>query len=51
MKKTGQLCQSPPPEAGTSYWMAFSNKGRNVKRGCRVNGAIGAFHANGLVVE
>jgi hypothetical protein len=29
----------------------FSNKGNLVKRGDRVNVMIGAFHADGLMVE
>ena len=37
---SGQLWQSSTPEAGKSYWMAFSNKGRMVKRGERVNVVI-----------
>jgi hypothetical protein len=51
LEKVGQLRQSSVPEAGKSYWMAFSNKGRRVQRGDRVNIAIGTFHANGLIVE
>ena len=51
MENIGQLRQSQPPEGGKSYWMAFSNKGRLVKRGHRVDVVIGAFRANGLVVE
>ena len=51
MENVGQLRQSAPPEDGKSYWMVFSNKGRLVKRGHRVNVVIGLFHANGLVVE
>lgn len=51
LEKIGQLRQSSPPEAGKSYWMAFSNKGRLVKRGDRVNVVIGQFHAEGLVVD
>jgi hypothetical protein len=51
MEKVGQLRQTGTPEAGKSYWMAFSNKGRLVKRGDRVNIVIGAFHADGLVVD
>jgi hypothetical protein len=51
MEKVGQLRQSSTPEAGRSYWMAFSNAGRIVKRGDRVNIVIGRFHADGLVVE
>jgi hypothetical protein len=47
----GKLRQSSTPQAGMSYWMAFSNKGRLVKRGDRVNVVIGHFKAEGLVVE
>src|SRR6266481_6301841 len=36
MEKIGQLRQSSTPEAGKSYWMAFSNKGRLVKHGDHV---------------
>jgi hypothetical protein len=51
LEKVGQLRQSSSPEANRQYWMAFSNRGRHVKRGDRVNVMIGAFHATGLVVE
>jgi hypothetical protein len=51
LEKVGQLRQSSTPEAGKSYWMAFSNQGRLVKRGDRVNVVIGQFRADGLVVE
>ena len=51
MENIGQLRQTQPPEVGKSYWMAFSNQGRPVKRGHRVNVVIGLFHANGLVAE
>lgn len=51
LEKVGQLRQSSTPEAGKSYWMAFSNKGRLVKRGDHVNVVIGKFHADGLVVD
>jgi hypothetical protein len=51
MEKIGQLRQSAPPEAGKSYWMAFSNKGLLVKRGDRVVVVVGPFHADGLVVD
>ena len=51
MEKVGQLRQSAPPEQGKSYWMAFSNKGRRVKRGDRVNVVIGDFKGEGLAVE
>jgi|SRR5215469_3780154 len=51
MEKVGQLRQATTPEAGKSYWMAFSNKGRLVKKGDHVNVVIGKFHADGLVVD
>jgi hypothetical protein len=51
MEQIGQLRQSSPPEPGKSYWMAFSNKGRMVKRGDKVNVVIGQFHADGLAVD
>ncbi len=51
LEKVGQLRQSGTPEAGKSYWMAFSNPRRTVKRGDRVDVVIGQFHAEGLLVE
>jgi hypothetical protein len=51
LEKVGQLRQSSPPEAGKIYWMAFSNKGRLVKRGDHVDVVIGPFRAVGLVVD
>ena len=51
LEKVGKLRQVSAPEAGKMYWMAFSNKGRLVKPGDRINIVIGNFHADGLVVE
>lgn len=51
MEKVGQLRQSSTPEAGRSYWMAFANGGRSVRRGDHVNVVIGDFHAENLIVE
>lgn len=51
MEKVGQLRQTSTPEAGRSYWVTFSNKGRRVKRGDRVDVVIGQFRANNLVVD
>jgi hypothetical protein len=51
LEKVGQLRQGNTPKEGTSYWMAFSNPRRTVKRGDHVNLVIGQFHAEGLVVE
>ena len=51
LEKVGQLRQTGTPEEGRVYWMAFSNKGRYVKRGDRVTVVIGGFRAEGLVVD
>jgi hypothetical protein len=51
LEKVGQLRQTATPEPGKSYWMAFSNKGRLVKRGNHVDVVIGPFKAEGLVVD
>jgi hypothetical protein len=51
VQNVGLLRQTSTPEAGKSYWMTFSNKGRPVKRGDRVTIVIGQFRAVGLVVE
>lgn len=52
MEKVGQLRQAPQSvDAGQSYWMAFSNSGRLIKPGDRVDIVIGSFHARGLLVE
>jgi hypothetical protein len=51
MEKVGQLRQTSTPEAGRSYWMTFSNKGRRVRHGDRVDVLIGPFQAKNLVVD
>jgi hypothetical protein len=51
LENIGMMRQAQTPEAGKSYWMAFSNKGRVVKKGDRVNVVIGQFHADGLGVD
>jgi hypothetical protein len=51
LENVGALRQSSAPEAGKSYWMAFSNSGRLVKRGDRVTVVIGNFLAQGLNVD
>jgi hypothetical protein len=51
MEKIGQLRQTGTPEAGKAYWIAFSNKGRPVKKGDHVDVVIGQFRAQGLVVD
>jgi hypothetical protein len=51
MEKVGKLRQASTPQAGMTYWMAFSNPTLAVKRGDRVDIVIGQFHAHSLVVE
>jgi len=51
MDKVGPLRQTNDLSVGKEYWMAFSNKGNPVRPGDRVNVVIGAFHADGLLVE
>jgi len=51
LEKVGQLRQSSAPVAGNTYWMAFSNPGRPVKHGDRVDIEIGQFHVQGLLVQ
>lgn len=51
LEQVGFLRQIGTPEAGKVYWMAFSNKGRVVKRGDRVAVQIGQFHAINIVVD
>jgi hypothetical protein len=51
MDKVGMLRQAAVPQAGQEYWMVFSNKGNLVRPGDRVSVVIGAFHADGLMVE
>ncbi len=51
LEKVGQLRQSSIPEIGKSYWMAFSNPGRRVKPGDRVDVVIGQFRLEGFTIE
>lgn len=51
LENIGMMRQASTPEVGKSYWMAFSNKGRLVKKGDRVNVVIGQFRADGLAVD
>jgi hypothetical protein len=52
MEKVGQLRQAPEKiEAGKSYWMAFSNPGRQIKPGDHVDVVIGNLHVRGLQVQ
>lgn len=51
LEQVGILRQGGTSEPGKSYWMAFSNSGRRVKRGDHVDVVIGHFRAQGLVVD
>jgi hypothetical protein len=51
VSNVGKMRKTSTPKAGMTYWMAFSNTGRPVKRGDRVDVVIGKFHAVGLLVE
>jgi hypothetical protein len=51
MEKIGPLRQVGAVKAGQEYWITFSNKGNPVRPGDRVNVVVGAFHADGLLVE
>jgi hypothetical protein len=50
LEQVGQLRQVATPQNGREYWMAFSNKGRQVRAGSRVTVVIGTFRAEELVV-
>jgi hypothetical protein len=51
VSNVGKMRQTSTPKAGMTYWMAFSNSGRPVKRGDRVDVLIGKFRVTGLEVE
>lgn len=49
--KTGALRNSNAPVQGRVYWMLFANPGRLVQPGQTVAVEVGAFRADGLVVQ
>jgi hypothetical protein len=51
LENIGLLRQTATPEAGKSYWMVFSNKGRLVRPGHRISVTIGTFRVDNLVVQ
>jgi hypothetical protein len=51
MEKIGALRQVATPEPGHEYWMVFSNPGKLVKPGDRVDVAAGSLRLEGLIVE
>ena len=50
-EKVGKLRQTSDPETGREYWMVFTNVGRVVQPGDRVDIVIGTFRAANLIVE
>lgn len=51
MENIGELRQATQAQAGREYFIMFGNANQLVRRGSRVDVAIGAFHADGLIVE
>ena len=51
MEKVGKLRQTSTPKEGMTYWMAFANPGRRVRKGDRVSVEVGNFRAINLLVE
>jgi len=51
VEKIGALRQTPTPEAGHEYWMVFSNPGKLVRPGDRVDVVAGPVRLEGLIVE
>jgi hypothetical protein len=51
MEKIGALRQVADPVLGREYWMIFSNPGKIVKPGERVDVVVGTFRVEGLMVE
>jgi hypothetical protein len=51
MEKIGTLRQMATPEVGREYWMVFSNPGKLVKPGQKVDVVVGAVRLEGLTVE
>ena len=50
-EKVGKLRQTPDPRIGREYWMVFTNLGKVVQPGDRVDIVIGTFRATDLIVE
>jgi hypothetical protein len=50
-EKVGKLRQTSDPENGREYWMVFTNVGKLVQPGDRVDIVIGTFRAANLIVE
>jgi hypothetical protein len=51
MEKIGELRQVSEPQAGREYWIIFSNPGKLVRPGNRVDVVAGPLRVSGLYVE
>ena len=51
MENIGELRQATQGTAGRQYFIMFGNGGQIVRKGSRVDVVIGAFHADGMIVE
>jgi hypothetical protein len=51
MENVGDLRQASAPDSGKTYFIIFGNASKIVRRGNPVDIEIGAFRAEGLVVE
>jgi hypothetical protein len=51
MEQIGALRQAIDQEPGREYWMVFSNPGRLVRPGDRVDVVVGSLRLEGLIVE
>lgn len=50
-EKVGKLRQTSDPKNGREYWMVFTNVGKVVQPGDRVDIVVGTFRATDLIVE
>ncbi|MDE3011526.1 MAG: hypothetical protein KGI67_11615 [Pseudomonadota bacterium] len=51
MENIGELRQTPAPAEGRIYYILFGNPGRLVKPGGKVDVLVGAFRADGVIVD
>ncbi len=51
MENIGDLRQTNKAQPGREYYIMFGNANEIVRKGSRVDVVIGAFHADGLIVE
>jgi len=51
MENVGEMRQTTRADAGREYFVMFGNANQIVRRGSKVDVVIGAFHADGIIVE